>query len=512
MRRTIASIIGAIFLFAQLGATMVSVPFEIDRISGAILVRVSVNGLPSRWFVLDTGTTPVIALTYDFATEMGFAPQEDKKVIPRFGIVTELYETTIDSVCILDDVGNVVYTAPHNEPSVILPKASVPPAVAIHDRLEIPAGVVGTRFFQGKVVTVSYDTRRILIADEISSSGWERVTLDETLVKNPIPTENHPYVAVTIADRMIPVSVDSGSEATLTFRHDLMPFLSKYIYTEAKLRNSIDPLTTRFSASGLPTPKLNGKHPLPLEGVSVRAKGPLEIPNLLGTRGMLRFNWQFDFRHPRVEVFIQPRRQQPPAGRYRYPFSLDLEWRDGHVLISAAPSSDARKAGIETDCILMSVNGVNISVNCSHINPKILLEAVERLITNPLTDKIRARVRCGDEIREVEFIIHELDWFADLERHDLVTHFEVDENGHIFVRFSGTHTVEYYWSGELQHLENTRLRVVKVDDTDIESLTAEAFIRYLHSQLTTGHAVNLHCVDESNRNILAKIHGFKPAK
>lgn len=508
MRKVAMSIVGVVFLSVQLGLAVVRVPFELDRIYGFILVRVSVNGQPPQWFQFDTGGYFAVALTYKSAIEMGFTPDPEKKMRLRTGTVSEAYDVTIESIRIVDGTGKVVYTATSTAPSIIMTEASVPPAFALHDRLIVPAGVIGTRAFEGKVVTISYDTRELLIADVVNSNGWEKVTLDKNISTELPSYDYHPSVAIVIGDRTVPVVVDSGDYISLILRDELLPFLSQYIYTGSHAQSLLSSRVRIFSARGLPEVKLAGKYPLPLEGVAVRTKSEQEIPNVLGSIAMLRFNWQFDFRQERVEVYLQPRRPVPEP-RLWLPLNLELVFREGKVFISAARRSAPRQAGVERDCLLLSVNGVSVSADSLVVDPMTLLKAVDGLLRDPFAEKVRVRVRCGDETREVEFIRLDFDWVADIDRHRLLKKFGTNDRDEFVISFSDEYDVVYFKSGKEVKLANTELVVCRVDGSDVKDMTIEALFRYLHSRLTEGRSVELSCVDELGEEVLVRIPGFK---
>jgi hypothetical protein len=493
-----------ICVFSQ--AFSVSFPFEVDSLRGFVCIQLSINEREPRWFILDTGANNAY-LTYEAAEHFGVSIDKSKKEPVSMSWHGKIEGYVVDQPpplalsTQLTRMGSFTYKI--QGPIVIFPSDFRFDSVLIRGRLVRPAGMVGLNIFGEQVIRICYDTQTLTIANEPLREGWVEITGK--------PCYGDFFCArINVGDYTFDALIDSGLDAELSLNRDWGERLKQYLwrpFMEFETR-------TLYDAFLIPPVKIGE---LALSILRVQTHTPA-LPPILGSFGMLHFNWQFDCAERRV--YVQLRRNPPrfycKAHLLRSTF---IQCLGNECTITAVPRSEAERLGVIGECALVAINDIPLREIQQHFGTQRVVNFYQGLVLSPIIGQVRLQVRCNDDLKEIIFdnvlslrdqtsisyFISKNRIFSGIETYD-------DE---FMVRFRPESPAKFSIDGkpiQLGDKDEVKLHLIRIVGLDSDKPTIEEFFLHLRSHLLQGKPVQLVCKDEQGREVLVEIPAAEPPK
>jgi len=491
-----------------------SFPIAVDQLRGYTLVKLFVGKSKPAWFVLDTGTTGAILISWAAAQQLGIDFDENEKIkLSVLDAEMEAYAVKkppqIEIRTQAEKTGEISFGIKAR--CLVAPRdyENLQGNVAIIDGKVVQiAGLIGIDAFGSLVVRVSYDNQSLEISTSLEQNEWTDVT------GQPCKGDTLLCVRLSIGEHMLDAFLDSGIPVELVL-NDTLRRRSESLLTLTVLRREIfDKEYIEYDALLLPAIRFGTSY-TNLHRVGVLKS---DLPPIWGALGMLYYNWQFDWRNKRV--YVQPRKNLPTFHcNYFAAMFMELEHHDGKYTIVTAPSSYLHRV-LPRQCELLAVEGIPLQELQKMLQDpqEEVAGFVKSLLLSPLKQEVRLKVRCGDDTREITVRsplsarqFHEL--LVYFSRQQLGFKTETDENGGIMLWFSPKAPVRYWVAGQPVDVDDEyRLRLRRIVGLDVEQPTIEELFLHLHSHLLQGKPVQLVCEDDKGREVLVEIPAVEPPK
>lgn len=491
--------------FAQ---SFMSFPFEVDSLNGYIMVQLSVNESEPRWFILDTGASQGVVLSWDTAKQLSLKYDESEKLSILFGLSqSEIRAYPLDksiSVRLSTKAERMSGFTFGLRKLAVLPKEINLPICLVDKKFVKAAGIVSLEAFGNMIVRICYDTQTLTISNTLDREGWIDVSSTQH-------DENKIYIRLSIGGYTLNAFLDSGVPCEIALNKELQERFRGNLHLTL---GNPSPSFTAYDALSLPEVAL-GTFGIRLFRVMTHEYNQ---PTIWGAQGMLYFNWQFDWQNKRV--YVQPRKNLPMFHcNYFAAMFMEVEHRDGKYTIVTAPGSYLHRL-LPRPCELLAVEGMPLQELQKMLQDpqEEIAGFVKFLLLSPLKQEVRLKVRCGDDTREITVRsplsarqFHEL--LAYFSSQQLGFKTETDENGGITLWFSPNAPVRYLVEGQPADVDNEyRLHLWRIVGLDIEQPTLEELFLHLHSHLLQGKSVQLVCKDEQKREVLVEIPAAEPPK
>jgi len=493
-----------ICVFSQ--AFSVSFPFEVDSLRGFVCIQLSINEREPRWFILDTGANNPY-LTYEAAKHFGVSIDKRKQETVSMPWHGEIKGYVVDQApplvlnTQLRRMGNFAYKI--RDPIMIFPSDFRFDPVLIRGRLIQPAGVVGLNIFGEQVIRICYDTQTLTIANEPLREGWVEITGK--------PCYGDFFCArINVGDYTFDALIDSGLDAELSLSRDWGERLKQYLwrpFMEFETR-------TLYDAFLIPPVKIGE---LALSILRVQTHTPA-LPPILGSFGMLHFNWQFDCAERRV--YVQLRRNPPRFYCKAHLLRTTLiECSGNECTVVSVPRSGAERAGIAGECALLAINDISLREIQEHFGTQRVVDFYQSLVLSPIIEQIRLRVRCNDDLREVVFgnmlsLREQMMVSYFISKNKVISGIETYDND-LVLRFPPESPAKFSIKekpGRLGGKDEVILHLIRIVGLDSDRPTIEEFFLHLHKHLLQGKPVQLVCKDEQGREVLVEIPAVEPPK
>jgi len=491
-----------------------SFPIAVDQLRGYTLVKLFVGKSKPAWFVLDTGTTGAILISWAAAQQLGIDFDENEKIkLSVLDAEMEAYAVKkppqIEIRTQAEKTGEISFGIKAR--CLVAPRdyENLQGNVAIIDEKVVQiAGLIGIDAFGSLVVRVSYDNQSLEISTSLEQNEWTDVT------GQPCKGDTLLCVRLSIGEHMLDAFLDSGIPVELVLNDTLRRRLESLLTLTVLRREIFDKEYIEYDALLLPAIRFGTSY-TNLHRVGVLKS---DLPPIWGALGMLYYNWQFDWRNKRV--YVQPRKNLPTFHcNYFAAMFMELEHHDGKYTIVTAPSSYLHRV-LPRQCELLAVEGIPLQELQKMLQDpqEEVAGFVKSLLLSPLKQEVRLKVRCGDDTREITVRsplsarqFHEL--LVYFSRQQLGFKTETDENGGITLWFSPKAPVRYWVAGQPVDVDDEyRLRLRRIVGLDVEQPTIEEFFLHLHSHLLQGKPVQLVCEDDKGREVLVEIPAVEPPK
>jgi len=493
-----------ICVFSQ--AFSVSFPFEVDSLRGFICIQLSINECEPRWFILDTGADNAY-LTYEAAKHFGVSIDKRKQETVSMLWHGEIKGYVVDQTpplvlsTQLRRMGNFAYKI--RGPIMIFPSDFRFDPVLIRGRFIQPAGVVGLNIFGEQVIRICYDTQTLTIANDLSRESWIEVTGK--------PCHKEFFCArITVGDYTFDAFIDSGLDAELSLSRDWGERLKQYLWRPFMEFDT----RTLYDAFLIPIVKI-GEINMPLLRVQTHTPA---LPPILGSFGMLHFNWQFDCSERRV--YVQLRRNPPRLYCKAHLLRITLiECSGNECTIASVPRSEAERAGIAGECALLAINNITPREIQEHFGTQRVVDFYQSLVLSPMIGQIRLRVRCNDDLKEVVFgnmlsLREQMMVSYFISKNKMISGIETYDNDFV-LRFPPESPAKFSIEEKPVRLggkDEVILHLIRIVGLDSDRPTIEEFFLHLHKHLLQGKPVQLVCEDDKGREVLVEIPAVEPPK